>query len=111
GGAGVVVEKILGPEEELPPDWSCLGTTGYEIACLITSLQVARAGEGEMTEAWRRFSGAPETYDELVKSSKRGILTGNLAGELAALVRTARALAARSLKTRDFGPDALRLAV
>jgi len=111
GGAGVFVEKILGAEEELRPDWACLGTTGYEIAHLITSLQVDRQKEGEMSMAWHSFSGAAEDYDELVKTSKRRILTRNLAGELAALVRMARDLATGSLEYRDLGPDSLRLAL
>src|SRR5690606_999185 len=35
----VVVEKILGPGEELRGGWACAGTTGYEMARLITALQ------------------------------------------------------------------------
>lgn len=111
GGAGVLVEKILGPDEELPGDWACLGTTGYEIAELITALQVERQNEAEISAAWHSFTGAAVDYEELVKSCKHHILVNNLAGELAALVRMALELAAGSLKHRDIGPDSLRLAL
>src|SRR5439155_5892236 len=31
----IVVEKILGPDEQLPGDWPVPGTTGYEFASVV----------------------------------------------------------------------------
>ena len=37
-GAWVVVEKILEPDEALPDDWSCAGTTGYDALRLVNGV-------------------------------------------------------------------------
>ncbi|HET7139246.1 MAG TPA: alpha-amylase family glycosyl hydrolase, partial [Arthrobacter sp.] len=45
GGAYVLVEKILEPGEELPPEFSCAGTTGYDALADLDRLLVDPAGE------------------------------------------------------------------
>lgn len=107
----VVVEKILGPGEELRGGWACAGTTGYEMARLITALQVEPAGRAAMTREWCNFTGDDPDFHHQVLAAKRRILTVNLAGELDALVRLAHSLAVEDIATRDFGKDALRLAI
>ncbi|WP_309085206.1 malto-oligosyltrehalose synthase [Chelativorans sp.] len=107
----VVVEKILGAEEDLRREWDCAGTTGYEVARLITALQVEPRHDEAMTRGWTRFTGGDADFAGQVLAAKRRILTINLAGELEALVRLAEAIAAQSVATRDFGRDALRLAI
>ncbi|WP_265517945.1 malto-oligosyltrehalose synthase [Nitratireductor luteus] len=107
----VLVEKILDAQEELRADWRCAGTTGYEVARLITALQVDPAERQAMTEAWIGFTGGEADFSRQVRAAKRRILTVNLAGELAALVRLAHAIAQGDTATRDFGPEALRQAI
>ncbi len=46
GGAWVVTEKILGPDEELPADWACAGTTGYDALRLVDGLFLDPAWRG-----------------------------------------------------------------
>ncbi|RCS25324.1 malto-oligosyltrehalose synthase [Phyllobacterium salinisoli] len=107
----VVVEKILGTEEDLRSDWQCAGTTGYEVARFITALQVdPRHGEA-MTEAWGRFTGDALKFSREVLEAKRRILTVNLASELDALVSLAHGIAIEDIATRDYGRDALRRAI
>ncbi|MBB2969902.1 malto-oligosyltrehalose synthase [Mesorhizobium sp. RMAD-H1] len=105
------VEKILGPDEALRPDWPCAGTTGYEIASLIAGLQVDRRHRAAMTDAWTRFTGGDPDFARQVLETKRRILTVNLAGELDALVRLSHEIAMEDIATRDFGCDALRRAI
>jgi len=107
----VWVEKILGPKEELCSGWRCAGTTGYEVASLITGLQVDPRNRRPMTEAWSRFTGDDPDFARQVLDAKRRILTVNLAGELAGLVRLAHGIAMEDITTRDFGCDALRHAI
>ncbi|KXF78482.1 hypothetical protein ATN84_01415 [Paramesorhizobium deserti] len=102
------IEKILGPNEDLRSDWRCTGTTGYEVASLITGLQIDPRHRQAMTEAWSRFTGDDPDFARQVLDAKRRILTVNLAGELAALVRLAHGVAMEHIATRDFGCDALR---
>ncbi|MFC6489383.1 malto-oligosyltrehalose synthase [Nitratireductor sp. GCM10026969] len=107
----VLVEKILGPGETLRGDWACAGTTGYEFARLVTALQVDPRGREAMTAGWTAFTGDDPDFARQALIAKRRMLTVNLAGELSALVRLAETIAAEHLATRDFGPDALRMAI
>jgi (1->4)-alpha-D-glucan 1-alpha-D-glucosylmutase len=107
----VLVEKILGPGEELRADWRASGTTGYEIGQLITGLQVDRRNVEAMTEAWTGFTGDNPDFMRQVLSAKRRMLTVNLAGELDGLVQLAHRIALQNPSSRDFGRDALRLAL
>lgn len=107
----ILVEKILGPDEELRADWACAGTTGYELARLLTALQVSPQQREAMTRGWTLFTGDNPDFAQQVLAAKRRILTVNLAGELAALVRLAQEIAETDARTRDFGADALRLGI
>jgi uncharacterized protein YqeY len=64
-----------------------------------------------MTRGWTQFTGDEANFASQVLSAKRRILTVNLAGELDALVRLAHEIALENIATRDFGRDALRLAI
>src|SRR5262249_59939401 len=59
GGAWVVAEKILAGDEELPPDWPCAGTTGYDALAAVGGLFVDQAGARPMTDAYVRATGGP----------------------------------------------------
>ncbi len=107
----LLVEKILGRDEELPADWPVAGTTGYEFIDAVAKLFVDPRGEGAMTRAYDGFLGENVDYQSLVLETKRRILTRNLAGELDRLKDMAGTLAARHLSTRDFGTDTLRRAI
>ena len=70
----LVVEKILGPGENVPADWPVAGTTGYEFAKAATDLLVDTGGEAAMTEAYHGFLGRSADYSALVLDAKRRIL-------------------------------------
>lgn len=111
-GAGyVVVEKILAADEDLPGDWPCEGTTGYEVARLITGLQLDSARREALTQAWLDLSADDPDYSDQVVKAKRRLLGVNFAGELRSLVRLAHDRALGDPLTRDFGSDAIRIAV
>jgi (1->4)-alpha-D-glucan 1-alpha-D-glucosylmutase len=107
----LLVEKILGPDEDLRRDWPVAGTTGYEFIGSLANLLVDGRGETTMTEGYDRFLGEASDYHKLVLVNKRRLLTRNLAGELDALKDMVGALAAKHPATRDFGADSLRRAI
>jgi (1->4)-alpha-D-glucan 1-alpha-D-glucosylmutase len=107
----LVVEKILGPEEELRREWPVAGTTGYEFIAQLAGLLVDPKGEAAITEAYNNFLGETVDYQDLVLEAKRRTLTRNLAGELDRLKDLASDLAELHLETRDLGPDTLRRAI
>ncbi len=56
-GSWVVVEKILEGEEQLPADWPCAGTTGYDALLRINGLLVDPSGATSLLSTWMRFTG------------------------------------------------------
>jgi len=106
----VVVEKILGPGEQLPPEWPAAGTTGYEFIAALASLFTDRQGLAELNDHWEQFAGPADFRLEITRA-KRDMLLRNLAGELDILKDLALAVANRDPMTRDFGADTMRRAL
>jgi (1->4)-alpha-D-glucan 1-alpha-D-glucosylmutase len=67
-GAFVVVEKILGRDEALPPSWPVMGTTGYEAGNALTELLIDAAGRARLAES----AGRP--FSDVELESKRYVL-------------------------------------
>ena len=82
GGAWVVVEKILEPGEDLPDDWDCAGTTGYDVLNDVLGLFVDPAGEQPLTEHWQAVTGSTASYAEVVDQTKHLVLSDVLAAEV-----------------------------
>lgn len=87
-GAGVwaLVEKILARGEQLPADWPVAGTTGYDWLNLAGGLLVWQEGAAALAESFASFSGAPQSWGELVHACKMQILDGPLSTDLNRLV-------------------------
>ncbi len=111
GGIYLLVEKILGPDEDLRADWPADGTTGYEFILSLAELLVDPRGEAAMTAAYNAFLGEEIDFNALALETKRRLLARNLAGELDRLKDMALSLAAKDPMTRDYGPDTLRRAI
>ena len=107
----VVVEKILGDHEELPTDWACAGTTGYEFIHAINGLFVDGAAEGPITAFYERFAGRDEPWPEIVYESKRQVTQASLASELNALAHQLDRLARLDRRSRDFTLNGIRKAL
>jgi (1->4)-alpha-D-glucan 1-alpha-D-glucosylmutase len=86
GGAWVVAEKILAPDEELPA-WDCAGTTGYDTLALVGGLFVDPDGELPLTEEYVRFTGGKRHFAEVARDAKRGIADATFTAELSRLTR------------------------
>ena len=93
GGAWVVVEKILEGGEELPDDWPCAGTTGYDALRLADGLFVDPAGDGPLAAEYaglRRRLGADgglPAFTEVAEGAKREIIGGSLRPDVTRLAR------------------------
>ncbi|HUU67371.1 MAG TPA: malto-oligosyltrehalose synthase [Methyloceanibacter sp.] len=107
----LLIEKILGPGEELRAEWPVAGTTGYEFIRALAELFTDPHGESGMTRAYCDFLQEEVDYEALILDAKRTMLIRNLAGELEHLKDVVGALAMRQLATRDFGNDTLRRAI
>ncbi|MGO4186054.1 malto-oligosyltrehalose synthase [Pseudarthrobacter sp. TAF60_1] len=89
GGAYVLVEKILEPGEELPGDFGCEGTTGYDALADVDRVLVDPSGEPALDalDAALRGSGAPADYADMIRGTKRMIADGILRSEVLRLAR------------------------
>jgi (1->4)-alpha-D-glucan 1-alpha-D-glucosylmutase len=105
--AYVVVEKILGEGESLPP-WPVEGTTGYDFATYLGGLFVHTRGFRALQRAYARLTRSRKPFHELVLEQKRLMLENLFSGELRALERELVRLAkydrhARDLPARHLG--------
>jgi (1->4)-alpha-D-glucan 1-alpha-D-glucosylmutase len=107
----VLVEKILAPDEPLPDDWACHGTSGYDFLNVVNGLFVDPAGERALTAAYEAFTGDATPYADLVYRNKRLVLETSLASELQMLTGLLDALAQRDRRSRDFTRNGLRAAL
>ncbi len=107
----LVVEKILGPGEELRSDWPIAGTTGYEFANLVTNLQIDARGGAQLRDRYRAFTGDRQSFAEVAEAAKRFIISLSFSGELRALVEVANRRSQDDLVSRDIGAEAIRRAI
>lgn len=104
-GVPVWVEKILEPNETLPP-WPVEGTTGYEFAASVGAGMVDERGREMLSRAYGALAGhrlAGAAY-----GAKRRIARVNLAGEFLRLTDMAMVLFEGDRSARDHGPDTVR---
>lgn len=107
----LLIEKILGENEQLPQLAGVQGTTGYE--CLNVIMQVLLDGSGLETldEIWRQASNVTPRLPPVLETSKRRVLETLLASEFTVLCRLLARIAGGHYSTRDFSADSLRQAL
>ncbi len=107
GGCWVVVEKVLEGEEELPADWDCAGTTGYDALLRAGGLFADPAGREQLVEVWRKLAhgedagDSPVDYPAVVETAKRDVVTGSLYAEVFRLTELLAAICQEDIRLRD----------
>ena len=107
----IVVEKILGPHEKLPPFSGVHGTTGYEWLNAITHVLIDSKGLEPLDQAWRQISNSPPSVAPVLKEAKRRVLQTLLTSEFTVLTRLLARIAGGHYSTRDYSADSLRQAL
>jgi (1->4)-alpha-D-glucan 1-alpha-D-glucosylmutase len=110
GDLWIVAEKILEPGEQLPGDWRCAGTTGYDALNQVMGVLTDPAGERPLTDLSSSLTGAAD-YATVVAAAKRHVVEHLLVAEVDLLTDTLVRLAARSVDTWDFSRRWLREAL
>lgn len=102
----VVVEKILGPGEQLPARWPVHGTTGYEFAAVVNNLFVDRRNERALDDIYRRFADHNwrdrTSFDDLAYRSKKQVLHETMSGDINSLGHQLNRFSERNRHFRDF---------
>jgi (1->4)-alpha-D-glucan 1-alpha-D-glucosylmutase len=91
GGCWTVAEKILAAGEELPRDWPCAGTTGYDAIALVTGVLTDPAGAVPLGRAYADFTGERRGFGEVAHEAKLQMATGAFTAELSRVVRSLEA--------------------
>ncbi|MCF8128096.1 MAG: malto-oligosyltrehalose synthase [Deltaproteobacteria bacterium] len=106
----LAVEKILGPEEPLPPSWPVQGTTGYGFADRVTRLFCRLDALARLDAVYRAFSGKTETFAQVCRNAKKQVLTEAFAGDLANLGSTLQRAAEASIRNTATDTETLKTA-
>jgi len=101
GGAWVVVEKILEGDEELPRDWPCAGTTGYDALLRVGGLFVDPSGAAPLTALHSELTGAPADFAPIVEEAKREIVQHGQYAEVHRLVELLARICQDDVRLRD----------
>lgn len=98
----VVVEKILGRGETLPPEWPVAGTTGYEFLNTLNGIFIRREGLARMKESYARITGNYLPFAELCYECNKLVMQTLFTGDVNALVHHLAVLAAAHRQARDI---------
>jgi (1->4)-alpha-D-glucan 1-alpha-D-glucosylmutase len=107
-GGWIVAEKILGPDETVPEDWPCAGSTGYDALRAVTALLTDAAGAGRLVALHSGLTGAPEDFAAVALRSKTDVLHHVLRAELDRLTDLLAAICRTSLDLNDHTHTGLR---
>ena len=104
----IVAEKILTGSEPLRTTWPIEGTTGYEFMNLVNGVFVDRSKKKAFQQLYRRFTGWPFEFADLVYYCKRLILNVSMSSELNVLARRLDHISEQHRWYRDFTLENLR---
>ncbi|MDH3251538.1 MAG: malto-oligosyltrehalose synthase [Ignavibacteria bacterium] len=111
GDGYLVVEKILHPDEELPPAWPVQGTTGYDFMNHVNGVFCERKNDKLLEKIYTRFTGRMFPYEILVSDKKRMIIGRHMAGDIDRLATMLKVLSAKDRYARDITLYGLRRAL
>jgi (1->4)-alpha-D-glucan 1-alpha-D-glucosylmutase len=101
GGAWTVVEKILEGSEQLPGDFPCDGTTGYDALWRVGGLFHDPRGAMGLTHVWQRATGDLRPFEEIAAESTSLIISTSLWAEIERLTDLVHRICAEDIRLRD----------
>ncbi|WEZ82106.1 malto-oligosyltrehalose synthase [Rhizobium sp. 32-5/1] len=104
-GTYIVVEKILGPDEELPRHWPVSGTTGYEFIAALSQLFVEESGLKKLDAAYTGIDPTAADYKTALREAKQLMVTRNFEGEVRKLSELCRSV------DEGFGQEIIQNAI
>ncbi len=107
----VVVEKILGADENLPQEWAVCGTTGYEFLDAVNGVFVDAPGYNSLRTTYESFTGCESRLADVAYEQKKKVIEQLFVAELARLARRLRALAQQDEQAGDLNQDELMRAI
>ena len=102
GGAWILVEKILGPGEELPTEWPIDGTTGYDFMNQVGGLFVHGGALPQLLGDYAAFTGNDGDFPTIAREKKRQVLDELLGSDLNRLTAHLLAIFEKHRRFRDY---------
>ncbi|MGC2619806.1 MAG: malto-oligosyltrehalose synthase [Acidobacteriaceae bacterium] len=107
----VVVEKILEPQEAMPPEWPVRGTSGYDFVYSGNQIFISNDNERRFTEFYDALTGRRSDPETLIYESKLSVMRNALSSEVYVLTNLLSRLASQNRRARDFTDDLLETAI
>ena len=107
----VVVEKILGHDEQLRREWPVHGTTGYEFLNVLGGVFVDHSNAQALGGLYRDFTGFATRFSDLLYECKKLILHAAMSSELHVLARRLARISEQHRFSRDFTLNSLQHAL
>ncbi len=98
----LVVEKILGPDEDLPSAWPVQGTTGYDFCNKVNGIFCDTENEKAFSKIYSGVSGFKGSYEDLVRKNKKVIIEEDMAGDVYNLAQLVKGVAGRDRHGSDL---------
>ena len=111
GGAWVVVEKILEGDEQLPADWPCAGTTGYDASGGSAACSPTRPARPRSADLLTELTGESTEFAAVVEEAKREVVEHSLYAEVNRLTDLLAAICHDDIALRDHTRRQLGLCV
>ena len=102
GGYYVVVEKILGEGETLPPEWPVSGSTGYDYANMVNGLFIDEQGYRKLQAVFASFTSLELPAADIVYEKKKLVMETLFGGEIENLGFYLGLLASHDRQARDL---------
>jgi (1->4)-alpha-D-glucan 1-alpha-D-glucosylmutase len=109
--AYLVIEKILGPGEELARDWEVDGASGYDFMDDVSALLHDAAGDEKIGAFWAEISGRPADFHVEEEAARREILDRSFSAQLDQAANALHLVARLDYDTRDTPRAAIRRAL
>jgi (1->4)-alpha-D-glucan 1-alpha-D-glucosylmutase len=104
GKTYVVVEKILERNEDLPADWPCHGTTGYDYLNFANRLFVEEHKASALRQVYERWIRSTTDFPDLLYQKKKLVMRTLLAVEMRSLGRQLVELSRDDRYAREIPP-------
>lgn len=107
----LLVEKILGPNEELPPSWPIQGTTGYDFLNHVNGLFCQQENQQAFTRIYTGCTGLRDSYDQVARANKKLIIQEDMASDVHNLALLLKKISSRDRHGSDITLNALHRAL
>jgi (1->4)-alpha-D-glucan 1-alpha-D-glucosylmutase len=86
-GSWIVAEKILAAGEQLPSDWQCAGTTGYDALAAVGEVFTSSGGARQLGAEYALFADGPADFATAALGARRETADQQLSAEVSRLAR------------------------